>query len=161
MSETTQKVAELKKSLSTGPVALSPSRFAIDAAFAIQTSYIELPRGVSLDDALRPEFWAHIAHKLKPRSRILVDAEDGSFSAMLKVHSASRLEAIVTVEWRSEAAPVRVAMKPEDAFDVHYVGTKAKWRISRKSDGKTISDGWENEEIARNELRGYLQALAA
>lgn len=158
MSETTVKVAELTKSL-----ALSASCFAQDAAFAIPFSHVFLPQGIALDAVLKPEFWAHVANKLVQNQRILVDAQDGTFSAQLKVHSCSRLEAVVSVEWKADAveAAAADAVRPEDAYRIHWAGPTAKFRISRNSDNATISDGHATKVIAHNELRGYLQALAA
>lgn len=155
MSETTQKVAELKRI----PV-LNMANFAQNAAYAIPFSHAMLPRGVTLEDALKPEFWAHVAYLLKPWGRILLDAEDNTFSALLKVVSCSRLEARVVVEYMAEHASVGQAVRPEDAYDVHFVNNRAKWRVTRKSDRKTISEGHADEATAKQELVSYLKAHA-
>lgn len=145
------------------PKTLQPHRFVLGAESVIPFSHVNLPAGHTLEDVLVPAYWAHLAHKLQPGGRILVDAEDNSFSAQLKVLRRTDLAAVVTVEWRSEsgaAADVRLASKA-DAFRVHYVNAQAKWRITRNSDGATISEHHETEEIARQVLAGYLQSLAA
>lgn len=160
MSETTEKVAELKPSGKS--VAIHPGRFTQQAQYVLQISHLTLPNGVALEECLKPEFWAHIASKLRPFGRILVDAEDGSLSAQLKVHRATGLEAVVSIEWvkREETAALPEALSAEDKYRIHWAGG-AKWRVSRLSDGATISDGHATKEMAQNELRGHLQAMAA
>ena len=159
MSETTQKVAELKAVVKS----LKPTGFAQASEFVIPFNHVECPDGHTLEDMLKPEYWCHVAKKMQGRGRILVDAEDGSWSAQLKIHRASDLQAVVSLEWKAEhgAKAKERAVSKADEYDVAYKGTRAKWRITRKADGQTISDGWESEEIARGELRGYLQAQAA
>jgi hypothetical protein len=163
MSETTQKVAELKQS-SHGPVTLMPVRFTQDIAFCVPHSHATLPAGATLADVLKPEFWAHVAHKLVVGQRILIDAEDNSFSAQLKVHKCTRLEAVVSVEWEKSLATATLpeAADPADAYRVHFIpGGTAKWRVSRNSDNATMSEGHATKDIALRELKGHLQAMAA
>lgn len=73
-----------------------------------------------------------------------------------------RIEAVVSVDWHSvppkDLAP---AVSEDDLYRVHWAGPSAKWRISRNSDNATISENHGSKEIARNELKGYLQAMAA
>lgn len=164
MSETTAKVAELKKVLPSGPVALAPSRFTRDIAYSTPHSSARIPKGMTLQDVLKKETWAHIAHALVPGQVIRVVADDNSFSAQLMVIQATRLEAVLVVEWekRHDTASLSDAVAPEDAYRIHFVaGGDAKWRISRISDNQTISEGHGSKAVAQAELRGHLQAMAA
>lgn len=160
MSETTQKVAELK----VVPKALKPTGFAQASEFVIPFNHIEAPIGHTLEDMLKPEYWCHVAKKMQPRGRVLVDAEDNSWSAQLLVVKVTDVAAVVAVErftkFAVEVAQTAAPSKADD-YEVEYKGTVAKWRIRRKSDGATISDGHENKDLARQALAGYLQALAA
>lgn len=160
-SETTHKVAEMKKSLPASPKALMPSSFTLNSAYSLIVSHATLAAGVTLEDCLKPEFWAHVAHKLQPQGRIVVDAADGSFSAQLKVQDASRLAAVVTVEWKSERGAVARAERPEEAFAVAFVNNKVKWRVIRKSDNVVMSENHATEELAREAVHGHIKALAA
>lgn len=143
------------------PKALHPRRFTQASEFVIPVNHVELPAGHTLEDCLNPDYWAHVARSMQAKGRILVDAEDNSFSAQLKVHSASDLAAIVSVEWQAQPGTKERALGKIDQYRVHHAGTLAKWRISRNSDNATISDGWETRQIAESELVGYLKALVA
>ena len=143
------------------PKALHPKHFSQASEFVIPVNHVELPAGHTLDDCLNPAYWAHVARDMQAKGRILVDAQDGSFSAQLKVHSASDLAAVVSVEWQAQPGTKERALGQVDLYRVHHAGTLAKWRVSRNSDNATISEGWETKQIAESELLGYLKALAA
>jgi hypothetical protein len=162
-SETTAKVADIKKALSVpNPVAVLPHHFKLDATYAVRTSYVEAQPGVKYEDCLKLEFWSHVARHLVEGQRVLVDAKDGSFSAQLRVMStkgATPDKPVIRVlpEWvRREQAVEQPAVAGEDDFRVHWAGG-AKFRITRKSDETTLSEGHASKELAYEALRTYLR----
>jgi hypothetical protein len=161
-SETTQKVADITKALTVaGPVAVLPAHFKLDANYAVRTSYVEAQPGVKYEDCLKPTFWVHVARHIVERQRILVDAKDGSFSAQVVVMStkgATPDKPIIRVlpEWVRHEVAEQTAIAGEDDFRVHWAGG-AKFRITRKSDETTLSDGHASKELAYEALRAYLR----
>src|SRR6266404_9387537 len=59
---------------------------------------VDLPMTVTLDEALQPSYWAHVAEQLTPLDEIKVRAEDGSFVAYLIVGWCGRNYAHVVLD---------------------------------------------------------------
>ncbi len=109
---------------------------------------------------LDPKYWAHVSAKFRPRDRIEVDAEDGSYFAELLVVDAGRLFAKVVVLRKHELVPVEIQDLSPD-FEVKWAGPHAKWRVVRKKDRGSLKDGFENRQDAEMYLASHLKAIAA
>jgi hypothetical protein len=87
------------------------------------------------EDILKPEFWAHVAFKMKPTDRIEVNAEDGAYFAELMVIDAGKAYAKVALMRKVEFTKHEVAAD-SDEFTVTHNPHK-KWRVIRVAD-KTV-----------------------
>ncbi|WP_420961055.1 hypothetical protein [Brucella sp. IR073] len=135
------------------------------AEYARQIHVVVAPHGVTLEDALKPDFWAHVAYQIKARDKIELWAEDETWYAELIVYKAGRLaiycECIFIVTFSKEAKKPSKA-KNEDGEEVvpgYYVGWGGpvhKWRVVRKSDGEVMSHG-HNKDDAIEWAREHVQ----
>lgn len=121
-----------------------------------------VPAETTPDDLLNPEFWTHVATNLRPHSRIMVDREDGAWTATLFVRSATRLSAVVAVEHFVEFGG-RQAHPSEpgaDDYEIGWGGPAHKHRVIRKSDRQVMEKGFETPEAAAKWLKDYILTLA-
>jgi hypothetical protein len=124
-----------------------PSRFR--PTEVARNSWFVVPEvGTPLTAVLEPGYWAHIAARLRPNDRIEVDAEDGSWTALLIVQSVSRLAATVAVLFSRELAAPEPAALPED-LRVMWKGPMHKHAVVRLSDDKKIlQSGFDSKVTA-------------
>jgi hypothetical protein len=119
--------------------------------------------GVSFEDVLQPEFWSHVADKLKPTDRIEVLAEDGSYFAELLVIDAGRLYAKVAVlrfvELASSEVPADLAGDLAE-FKVEFKGPVLKHVVVRQSDKQYVQEGIARKADAEAWIREHVKALA-
>jgi hypothetical protein len=117
----------------------------------------ELPYGVDKDRIMAPDFWAHVAAKLKPRDRIEVYPEDGSWFAELMVIDSARNWARVHVMQSFELSPMPISAVLADAhsqqaaahemFDIAYRGPK-RWSVIRKTDRQVMFEDGSSQQAA-------------
>ncbi len=129
-----------------------------------RTIYLATPEaGVTLEQIQKPEFWAHVSHRLKAMDRLEVQPEDNSYFAELLVLSASRISANVKLLRHVDLGGVVV--EPDDAADcgmeVKWAGGVAKFRVIRKSDNVKVRDGFETKAAATEWMHEHAKALAA
>lgn len=122
--------------------------------------YVTPEAGTPIEALLEPQFWAHVSSKMKPRDRIEVDAEDGSYFVELRVEDAGRLFAKVVV---LRQCNLGVTEQKEDSpdFKVMWAGPHAKWRIVRSKDRGLLKDGFETRQDADLYLASHIKAMAA
>lgn len=129
-----------------------------------RTVYVATPEaGVTLDEIQKPEFWSHVAAKLKPYDMIEARAEDGSYWAQLLVINCNHLSAHVAL---LQSCDLNVGEPDQDDaagsdYEVKWGGPHAKHRVQRKSDGEVLKDGFANKQAATKYLTEHLRALAA
>lgn len=117
--------------------------------------------GVTQEDILRPEFWAHVWEKLRPLDRIEVRAEDGSFWAELLV--VDRRRAWVRVKM-IHYVPIGT-LAPTDVIDmdelsIRYMGPHWKWAVVRKKDSEMVIKGFSDKLAAHQAAAEYQKAVA-
>jgi len=119
--------------------------------------------GTPFEDLLKPEYWAHVAQKLRPHTLIKVVPEDGSYWAELLVLSCDRLWAkvfvlrhhdLTAVVEDSEATASRLA-----EFDIQWKGPVKKHVVIRKSDSTAVADGIQTKGEAQLWLDNHLKTL--
>jgi hypothetical protein len=123
--------------------------------------YVTSEHGTPLETLLDPKYWAHVSAKFKPRDRIEVDSEDGSYFIELMVMDAGRLYAKVEVLRKHEFKPVEVSAGHDDDFEVKWGGRHVKWRVIRKKDRAVLKDGLEDRSAGEVWLAGHAKAVAA
>lgn len=114
----------------------------------------------TIEDVLKPEFFAHVARALRPFAKISVLADDGTWYAELLVKSAGSNWANVVPLQIVDLRGVAAAVVPADAYAVGFGGPHHKWRVIRNSDSELVSKGHESEALAKAWLVDHLKALA-
>lgn len=122
--------------------------------------YVTPEFGTPIEALLEPQFWAHVSAKMKPRDRIEVDAEDGSYFVELRVEDAGRLFAKVVVLRQCDFTVVE-AQEQAPEYKVMWAGPHAKWRIVRAVDKGLVKDGLETRQAAEQYLVSHAKAMAA
>lgn len=117
--------------------------------------------GTPVEALLEPQYWAHISSKLRPRDRIEVDAEDGSYYVELKVVDAGRLYAKVVVLRRCDFTIDAETEEQAPDYKIMWAGPHAKWRIVRTKDKGLVKDGLETRQAAELYLASHEKAMAA
>lgn len=127
----------------------------------IVTWYHTVPPETPFDEMLKPDFWAHVAAKLRPHHRIVVDCEDGSWTATLFVRSAQRLSAVMGVlsktDFKGAIEHAPAAMQASD-YDVAWGGPAHKHRVVRKSDKSVVKHGFDTPEQAQQWVKNHIMA---
>lgn len=114
--------------------------------------------GTSLDEVLKPEYWAHCADKMRAFDKVEVRAEDESYYAELLVRSAGKNWAVCSVLAQVDLDQKQVQV-PEDAYTVGWGGPHQKHRVVRKSDNEVVFQGGETADAARAWLKEHLKAV--
>lgn len=116
--------------------------------------------GVPFEEVQKPEFWGHVAEKLKPLARIEVIAEDLSYFAELIVIDCDRLWAKTAVlrfvELDGQAAPPTL---PAD-YRVEYKGPTKKHVVIRESDNTIVQEGIATKAEANAWVGEHVKTLA-
>lgn len=125
--------------------------------------YYAVPEaGTPISDLKKPEYWAHVADKLKASDRIEVEAEDGSYFLELLVRDVGRTWAKVDVLREKELDNVNMELSEDlKEYDVMHKGKIDKWCVIRLSDKSKVFEGGNSKQDAVNWLTDHLKALAA
>ena len=129
-----------------GPVALAQSQKLtqdrLQNAESKFTRWDVSPRdGVSAQDMLRPEFWAHVSKQLRPKDRLEATAEDGSWFAEFFVLSQGPNWAKVAMLRHvrlSDSTPLR-----SDDYEAIWGGPALKYTVRRTADKEVIQKGFD------------------
>lgn len=120
--------------------------------------------GTEFADLLKPEYWAHVAQKLRPHTLIKVIPEDGSYWAELLVLSCDRLWAKVFVMRHYDLTE---AIENDEAtasrlveFEIQWKGPVKKHVVIRKSDRSILAEGIQTKGEAQLWLDGHLKTIA-
>jgi hypothetical protein len=120
--------------------------------------------GTEFAHLLKPEYWAHVAQKLRPHTLIKVIPEDGSYWAELLVLSCDRLWAKVHVLRYEDLTAVAVDPEAQASrlveFDIQWKGPVKKHVVIRKSDSTIITEGIQTKGEAQIWLEGHLKTIA-
>lgn len=132
-------------------IKLDPSRFK-SAEYERNTHVITIELGTDRETILSPEFWAHIAFKLRPWDKIEARSDDGTFYAEYIVLAAERTWAkvheIMYVNLTSTDVSMTQAAIQNDEYEVKWRGPHLKHSIIRKSDGAVIAENIQTKDEA-------------
>lgn len=147
---------------------LTPGRENLAPLDYASTRYdARIPTGVSKDDVLRPEFWAHHAKDLRPFDEIRARAVDGSWVSYLMVLDCSRTWARVMQmnHYNLTSSDIAMTQSSEQevaamiaAHEVRYRGA-AKFSVIRKSDEALIKDGIASKAEAQTWLENHARTM--
>lgn len=140
---------------------LHPNRF--QPAENVRMVYAIVPdQGTLYDDLFKPEYWSHIASRLRPGDRIEVTAEDYSYVAVLLVLATARQSARVVELSKTTIEANSVALNDVDAaHKIEHKGPHLKWCVIRLSDGERLKEKLESRQAANEWLSGHVKAMAA
>ena len=137
---------------------LTPARIRV-AEYARNVHVVVVPVDVTLDDALAPAFWAHVANLVKPWDKIEVRPEDDAWFAEMVVFKATRHDLTVRVLHAVDDSGLplhvtygeEVGAKPNEealprGYDVTFGGPIHKWRVLRTSDGEVLTHGLSKKD---------------
>lgn len=124
-----------------------PTKLAL-AEHAVVTYFDAPAAGVTFEDVMKPEYWTHVAPSLRPGHRIEVNAEDGTFWAMLLVVEAERKSARVVTLQHVQIEERAPAPEQSDVF-VKYRGPKVRYSVVRTADNEVLKDGFQTERAAQ------------
>lgn len=106
--------------------------------------------GTVKDEIIKPEFWVHVANKLKIGDRVEVSPESGEWLAEVIVRATGDGgPAVHILHFHSFAA---AELPSGSDYEVKYAGASAKWRVIRKADRHVLVDGLQTREAAENWL---------
>lgn len=101
--------------------------------------------GTTIEDILRPEYWAHVATKLRPDAKICVYTEDRAFYAELIVLQVSRVDARVAMilhkDLTDDLRAIDMGNGAAREYEVKWGSPASKYRVIRKSDKEVICSG--------------------
>jgi hypothetical protein len=119
----------------------SPVRHKLAEHDFVQHS-VTVEAGHTIDDVLKPEYFAHVAAKFKPYDEISVRTDDGTWYAKLLVTEVGRswLRTFLLEDYKLTTSDV--AQSQANAVEVIWRGPHLKHSVVRKSDRGVLKDGF-------------------
>lgn len=100
----------------------------------------------TFEDVVRPEYWVHVARRLRPLDEIVIVSEDASWYArLLVVGSAGNNVRVKAIEYVDFSA---TEVKTPPGYEIKYAGRIARFRVTRKTDGHVLQEGLQTREDA-------------
>jgi hypothetical protein len=149
------KIAQLPKHAPK----LHAGRFSL-AETVRQPYFVRPEEGTKPEALLEPQYWAHVAPKLRPLDEITAVPDGGAWYARYLVLYATTNEAKVHLLEKvalSEAAPADLA----SAYESKWRGPSAKFGVVNKDTKEVVKDGFETKDQADAFLAQHVKALAA
>jgi hypothetical protein len=109
------------------------------ADFARSEYFLAAPPGTTVDDVIDPDFWVHVARRLKVNDRIEIVALDGSFDMEVRITSIdprglwAHVRPLRVAEGRFAVPEASGAYPDKDGYTVEWGGPH-RWRIVRGND---------------------------
>jgi hypothetical protein len=124
------------------------------------TYHADVPAGVAYENLLKPEFWAHVAQKLRPGDFIFAEAEDGTFIAELYVRNAGHNWATVFEIMHHDFEELTsIGDETIPGFEIKWRGRVQKHVVVRLSDGQIMTQGLSLKQEAVAWLADYAKSL--
>lgn len=117
------------------------------AEFARTVWVVKPEPGVTLEQLLQPEAWAHVSKTFRPGDHVDVMPPGGDWFAELYVRASGDNEAklVVLKHYVFDTA------KPVDSeIEVKHRGEAKKWSVLRKSDKAVLVEGLETRGLAED-----------
>lgn len=135
-------------------VSLNPSRMT-GAEFAHASYMATVEQGHTKEDLLNPNFWAHVAQKLRPYDEIKVRCDDDSFYATFLVLARDNTWAkLALISWTNLEDDVKTAIP--DEYEIKLRGAYLKHCVIRKKDGTVIKEQCQTKKEAAEWLESYI-----
>lgn len=106
-----------------------------------------IEKGHTVDDLKNPDYWGHIAGKLRPYDHIWFASEDGSLYGLARVIAVASTWAKVQIVFEAHSDPMEVDPTPERGlYKVDHIGTG--WRVIHRDTGKVVKGELTRREDA-------------
>lgn len=121
---------------------------------------VDLPITVTLEQALEPSYWAHVAAQMEPLDHIELRSEDGAWVAYLIVSFCERnyakvvLDRVIKLESSDEVPLSTVKHK------VEWKGPSLKFCVIRVSDSQLLQSGMREKHTAHAWMIEHEKTLA-
>ena len=141
--------------------AISPTR--MKAAEYVRNDHVVIAHATNTpEDLVRPEYYAHVADKLKARDRITVWADNANWMAELVVLEVgrgwARAHPISLTEFGNTASIKGLTIE-RDGYRVAHRGEHSQWSIIRLSDSEVVSENHGTQGGAVDWLDNHLKAI--
>lgn len=119
--------------------------------------------GTTLEDVLKPDYFANIANKLQQYDRICVRVDTGEWYAELLVVACgknwAKTVSVLDVEFSESVNDDEGRNEVFEAFSVAFRGPHCKWSVIRKSDSEVIKEHCATKSEAQGWLASYIMTL--
>lgn len=122
---------------------------------------VDLPMNVSLEQAMEPSYWAHVAELMDPMDHIELRAEDGSYVAYLIVSMCERNYARVVLDRKVALQQEKEVPIDSIKHRVEWKGPSMRWCVIRNSDNQVLRQEERSKEDAARWLSEHERTLRA
>lgn len=149
-------MSEVKREVKHSPAGLAPAEN-VRELWCATAAY-----GVTREDVENPAYWAHVAARLRPKAKIELHSEDGSFFAEYLVVASDKTWAkVVCLRYIDLKESVKLTKEQTetiyDGYEVKFRGPR-KWSVIRKTDNAVLHEGAHSEDDSRKWLSVHLNA---
>lgn len=136
---------------------LGPGRMKL-AEYDRQEWIVDLEYGVTRQDVLRQDFWAHYAQMMKPYDHIECRSADDTWVSFLRVIAVERTSAkVFEMHFYSLEAP---KLAPVDRLhEVQWKGPTHRHSVIRLADQTMVKSGFQSKEDAETWMAEHEKAI--
>jgi hypothetical protein len=153
----TATVTTLKPATSKSPK-VHPSYF-FEASNRRNVWATVVAHGAPYDALLKPEYWTHVAKRLRPGDLIEATAEDGSYFAQFFVVSVAPNAAAVVEISKTDLQAIELP-DATSGFEVKWSGPVLKFTVTRLADNVRVATGLDTKQAATEAMGNHIKALA-
>lgn len=129
------------------------------ASYARNDWVVNAEDGTSIQDALDPMYWTHVAPKLKPYDRIELRAETGEWIAELLVMGVDLTWARVVLLKHHDLMPDLEKAPEPQRHEVFWRGPQHKWSIRRLADQEVLQSGFGDKTLAYEWVKNHERVM--
>lgn len=121
--------------------------------------FVTSSEGVTVEHVLEPEYWAHVAQRMKPFDRIELVSYDGTWMVDLLVITTGKTAAkVIKLHEYTLDGTYADLSSVNRTHEIKHRGPR-KWSIIRISDGAVVKENIDTRDDAERELADYMKAL--
>ena len=114
--------------------------------------------GTVPEDLLKPEYWSHIAVKMRPRDQVEAWSDDGTWYAEYVVRACDRSWAMLAPKMKLNFNSAEIPVE-DSPYAVSHRGAHDQWSVTRKSDGAVLFKEGRTREEADAWMRQYIRTV--
>ena len=123
--------------------------------------FAEIPANTSIEDIMKPEYWAHYSRELKALDIIEAFCDDGTWECSLRVMYVSPSEVKVALRSKVMYDAEEVETTETDTHEIRWKGPVAKYAIVRRDNNEVVESKLYPKSEAAAALRRHLQQIHA